>query len=67
MTRDDAFCAFKRPAKIIQNEKNYTIFDIKTDHGGEFQNERFENFCEKFGIQHNFLAPRTSQQNEVVG
>jgi len=23
-------------------------------------------FCEKFGIQHNFSAPRTPQQNGVV-
>ena len=50
VTKDDAFSAFKKLAKIIQNEKNCTIATIKTDHGGEFQNERFETFCEKFGI-----------------
>jgi len=36
------------------------------DHGGEFGNERFENFCNKHGIKHNFSAPRTPQQNGVV-
>jgi len=36
------------------------------DHGGEFQKEKFEHFCEKHGIKHNFSAPRTPQQNGVV-
>ena len=39
---------------------------IRSDHGGEFQNEKFSKFCEKMGILHNFSAPRTSQQNGVV-
>jgi len=39
---------------------------IRSDHGGEFQNERSEHFCEKHGIKHNFFAPRTLQQNGVV-
>ena len=34
VTKDDAFGAFKRLAKIIQNEKNCTIVAIKTDYGG---------------------------------
>jgi len=59
VTKGEAFNAFKKLAKIIQNEKNCTIVVIKTDHGREFHNENFEMFCEKFGIQHNFSAPRT--------
>ena len=39
---------------------------IQSDHGGEFQNERFEHFCEKHGMKHNFSTPRTPQQNGVV-
>jgi len=39
---------------------------IRSDHGREFQNEKFEHFCEKHGINHNFFAPRTPQQNGVV-
>ena len=42
VTKDDALSAFKRLAKIIQNEKNCTIVAIKIDHRGEFQNEKFE-------------------------
>jgi len=42
------------------------IKSIRSDHGGEFQNESFEKFCEHHGISHNFSAPRTPQQNGVV-
>ena len=50
----------------MQNEKGCRISIIKSDHGGEFQNERFDKFCEKHGIKHNFSAPRTPHQNGVV-
>ena len=52
---DFVFGNQKKLAKIVQNEKNYTIAVIKTDHGREFQNESFEKFCEKHGIQDSFL------------
>jgi len=61
VTKDEAFNAFKKLAKIIQNEKKMLL-----PYGREFQNENFEMFCEKFGIYHNFSAPTTPQQNGVV-
>jgi transposase InsO family protein len=42
------------------------ILKVRSDHGGEFENEPFESFCEKHGIVHEFSSPRTTQQNEVV-
>ena len=64
--KSEAFKAFKKFAKAIQNEKDLKIKVLRSDHGGEFQNELFENFCEENGIMHNFSAPRTPQQNGVV-
>jgi len=55
VTKDNAFTAFKRLAKILVNENNCNISAIKTDHGGEFQNERFETFCNKHGKNIIFL------------
>jgi len=52
--------------KFWKNENNCHISSIKSDHRDEFQNERFENFCNKHDIKHNFSAPRTPQQNGVV-
>ena len=39
---------------------------IRSDHGGEFENQIFESFCKNDGTSHNFSCPRTLQQNGVV-
>ena len=65
-SKSDAFAAFKKLAKRLQNTNCGNICAIPSDHGGEFQNEKFSSFCEKLGIFHNFSAPRTPQQNGFV-
>ena len=50
----------------IKNEKGVPIVKIRSDHGKEFENVRFESFCEKNGIKSEFSAPKTPQQNGVV-
>ena len=52
--------------KRFKMKKSYSITCIKSDHGGEFENHAFENFCNDFGIKYQFSSPRTPQQNEVV-
>ena len=64
--KDDAIDAFRIFYKKVQNEKGYSISCIRSDHGGEFENHAFENFCNDFGIEHQFSSPRTPQQNGVV-
>jgi len=65
-SKNHAFTAFNHLARVLENENSCHITSIKSDHGGEFENERFEYFCNKHGIKHNFSAPRTPQQNGVV-
>jgi len=65
-SKNDVISALKKLARRLQNTKNCNIGSIRSDHGGEFQNEKFSKFCEKMGILHNFSAPRTPQQNGVV-
>ena len=50
----------------MSNEKNTTIVSIRSDHGSEFDNHNFEDFCNENGIEHNFSASRTPQQNGIV-
>ena len=52
--------------KRLQNEKAVPIVKIRSDYGKEFENARFESFCEKNGIKREFSAPKTPQQNGVV-
>ena len=51
--------------KKLQNERGVSIAKIRSDHGREFENARFESFCEKNGIKREFSAPKTPQQNVV--
>lgn len=41
------------------------MISVRSDHGTEFENARFLEFCSSNGIDHNFSAPRTPQQNVV--
>jgi len=65
-SKSDVFSAFKKLAKRMQNSSCSNICAIQSDHGGEFQNEKFCSFFKKLGIFHNFSAPRTPQQIGVV-
>ena len=56
-----ATSAFKSNLK-----KELKILKVRSDHGGEFENEPFEIFCKEHGIIHEFSSPRTPQQNGVV-
>ena len=45
--------------KRLRNEKGVPIVKIKSDHGKDFENTRFESFCEKNGIKMEFLAQKS--------
>ncbi|KAK2452140.1 putative mitochondrial protein [Trifolium repens] len=64
--KDDAYDVFSIFCTQVQNEKGLKILKVRSDHGGEFENEPFATFCEDHGIVHEFSAPRTPQQNGVV-
>ena len=64
--KNNSFKAFRKLTKLIQNEKELKIKALRSNHGGEFQNEEFETFCEENNINHKFSTSRTPQQNEVI-
>jgi len=67
-SKNDAYKAFKNLAKVLhnENENENSIKQIRSDHGGEFQNAKFDRFWDKHGIIHSYSAARTPQQNGVV-
>jgi len=65
-SKDNAYDVFSNFCTQIQSEKEINILKVRSDHGGEFENESFETFCEKHGIIHEFSSPRTPPQNGVV-
>ena len=64
--KSDAFETFIKLAKKLQNEIGSFVKAIRTDHGTEFENHDFATFCDDHGIDHNFSAPYTPQQNGVA-
>jgi len=57
--KDDTFDVFIKFANKIQNQLSLKIISLRSDHGGEFVNHRFEDYCYEFGISHNFSCPKT--------
>jgi hypothetical protein len=62
----DAFDAAQHLFKKIQVEQNCQIMRIRSDHGREFKNSKFEEFCLSYGIKQEFSSPITLQHNGVV-
>ena len=64
--KSEACEKMKNLCKRLQNKKGVPVVKIRSDHGKEFENARFESFCEKKGINKEFSALKTSQQNGIV-
>ena len=64
--KSEACDKMERLCKRLQNEKGVPIVRIRSDHGKEFENAKFEVFCNEHGIKKEFLAVKTPQQSGVV-
>ena len=64
--KSEACDKMERLCKRLQNEKGVPIVRIRSDHGKEFENAKFEAFCNEYGIKKEFSATKTPQQNGVV-
>ncbi|GAA0164151.1 hypothetical protein LIER_19856 [Lithospermum erythrorhizon] len=64
--KSDAFAPFKQLATQIQREQETHIIRIRSDHDKEFENAKLDEYCSQEGIKHEFSAPITPQQNDIV-
>nr|XP_009629154.1 uncharacterized protein LOC104119369 [Nicotiana tomentosiformis] len=58
-SKDETFEVLVAFVKRIQVKMSHNVVSIRTDHGTEFDNATFDEFCVENGISHNLLAPRT--------
>ncbi|KAD1826795.1 hypothetical protein E3N88_42252 [Mikania micrantha] len=65
-SKDEAFTKFKQFKIQVEKETSYAINMLRTDRGGEFNSQKFNEFCQEEGIRRQFSAPHTPQQNGVV-
>ncbi|GJT46458.1 retrovirus-related pol polyprotein from transposon TNT 1-94 [Tanacetum coccineum] len=52
--------------KMVENQNDVKVKQIKTDNGTEFRNHELESFCDKKGISQNFSSLYTPEQNGVA-
>ena len=57
---------FKYFKAQVESEKQMQISSIKTDGGGEYSSNRFEELCSSEGIKHLVTAPYRHQQNGIA-
>ncbi|KAJ4805895.1 Pol [Rhynchospora pubera] len=64
--KEEAFDHFVKFSNRVENEKGLKISRIRSDHGREFENAKFDELYIEKGYKQEFSAPRTPQQNGVV-
>ncbi|KAJ9548880.1 hypothetical protein OSB04_021423 [Centaurea solstitialis] len=65
-TKDETSGLIKPFVKRVENQVNLRVIVIRSDNGTEFKNADLNSFCEEKGIERQFSAPRTPQQNGVA-
>lgn len=64
--KGDAFEKFQKFKAIVELETKAKIKCFRSDRGGEFTSNTFNEYCENQGIERHLTAPYTPQQNGVV-
>jgi transposase InsO family protein len=62
----EVFDKFKEFKALVENQIEKKIKVLRTDNGGEFCGNEFEELCKKCGIERKKTTPYTPQQNGVV-
>nr|GEV42609.1 retrovirus-related Pol polyprotein from transposon TNT 1-94 [Tanacetum cinerariifolium] len=52
--------------RMIENQNDVKVKQIRTDNRTEFRNHKLESFCDEKGISQNFSSPYTHKQNGVA-
>ncbi|KAI3685320.1 hypothetical protein L6452_34562 [Arctium lappa] len=65
-TKDETSGLIKSFILRIENQTNQKVKVIRSDNGTEFKNIDLNTFCEEKGIERQYSAPRTPQQNGVA-
>ena len=65
-SKDETFEKFITFLKKVEKRVRHLLVCLRSDHGIEFENSRFIDYCNEHGVDHNFSAPRTPQQNGVI-
>ncbi|KAJ9542256.1 hypothetical protein OSB04_028762 [Centaurea solstitialis] len=65
-TKDETSGLIKPFVIRVENKTNLKVKVIRSDNGTQFKNADLNSFCEAKGIERQYSAPRTPQQNGVA-
>ena len=65
-SKDESFEKFLVLLKKIEKRVGYSLISLRSDHGKEFENSSFIDYCNEHGVDHNFSALITPQENGMV-
>jgi transposase InsO family protein len=65
-TKDETFAAFKEWKVMIERQTERKVKLLRTDNGGEFCSDAFDDYCRQEGIVRHHTIPYTPQQNGVA-
>lgn len=63
--KSEVFKVFKEFKTLVENQYNAKIKRFRSDNGGEFCSNEFENFFRENGIKHEKTVPKSPQQNGI--
>jgi len=58
-SKDESFEKFLVFLKRTEKRVGHSLISLRSDHGKEFENLRFIDYCNEKGVDHNFSTPRT--------
>ncbi|KAG9442378.1 hypothetical protein H6P81_018232 [Aristolochia fimbriata] len=64
--KSEALDKFKEFKVEVENQLGRTIKILKSDRGGEYTSDLFDEFCKANGIRHQFTLPYTPQQKGIA-
>ena len=64
--KSKVFGVFKKFKAVVEKESGHKIKAMRSDRGGEFTSNEFQEFCEANGIRRPMTVPRSPQQNGVA-
>ena len=51
---------------MVEREKEKSLKCLRTDNGGKYMSNEFENYCSTYGFRHEKTGPYTPQHNGVL-
>ena len=64
--KSEAFMKFKAFKSLVENESNIKIKFLRSNNGGKYTSNEFNDFCETHGIKRQFLAAKLLSKMEML-